>query len=57
MNITSVQYANDHNDNLHAIVAIINGVTVHVPISEDNAEYVEIMRQVTEGTLTIADAD
>ena len=57
MNITSAQYANDHNDNLHAIIAIIDGVTVHVPIAEDNRHYAEILKQVAEGTLTIADAD
>tara|TARA_S200002703_G_C3699094_1_gene214706 strand:+ start:105 stop:278 length:174 start_codon:yes stop_codon:yes gene_type:complete len=57
MNITSAQYANDHNDNLHAIIAIIDGVTVDVPIAEDNRHYAEILKQVADGDLTIADAD
>ena len=33
------------------------GLTLSVPIKEDNRHYVEIMRQVAEGTLTIADAE
>ena len=57
MNITSAQYANDHRGNQHAIVAVVDGVTMHVPICVGNTHYDEIMRQVAAGTLTIADAD
>ena len=33
------------------------GFTITVPIDEDNMDYVEIMKQVKEGTLTIKDAE
>tara|TARA_B100000073_G_C23283956_1_gene391741 strand:- start:13 stop:213 length:201 start_codon:yes stop_codon:yes gene_type:complete len=40
------------------ISCTMNGViNVSVPIDPDNADYVEIMRQVDAGTLTIEDAD
>lgn len=40
-----------------AISAEINGVTQFVPLDEDNTDYEEILKQVDDGTLTIADAD
>ena len=57
MNITSAQYANDHRGDQHAIIAVIDGVTMHVPIEVGNRHYDEIQRQVEAGDLTIADAD
>ena len=57
MNITSAQYYVDLNSNNAGIIMIENGVTRFVPISTDNADYAEILRQVAAGTLTIADAD
>lgn len=57
MNITSAKYANDHRGDQHAIVVVVDGVTLHVPICVGNTEYDEIMRQVEAGTLTIADAE
>ena len=53
------QYDEDMNvigDNI-GIRAEINGQSVIVPLDPENSDYKEIMRQVTEGTLTIADAD
>ena len=44
-------------DDFTNIKATINGVEMWVPIEEGNRHYDEIMRQVAEGTLTIADAD
>jgi hypothetical protein len=41
----------------YSIEATINGGLVSIPICEGNSEYDEIMRQVEEGTITIADAD
>ena len=35
----------------------IDGLVSFVPMSEDNADYAEIQKQVKEGTLTIKDAD
>ena len=58
MNITSAQYVRDNltGDN-GSINAVIDGITLGVPIAEGNRHYDEIMRQVNEGTLTIADAE
>ena len=40
-----------------SITCTIDGVTNSVPIAVGNLEYDEIMKQVSTGTLTIADAD
>jgi len=40
-----------------AIVAVINGKDVHIPLDLANRHYAEIMRQVEAGTLTIQEAD
>jgi len=59
MSITSAQYKNDPvtlAPNAY-IEAIIDGVTMSVPLDPANRHYDEIMRQVEAGTLTIADAD
>ena len=39
------------------IRATIDGEELIVPLSEGNRHYAEILEQVAEGTLTIADAD
>ena len=39
------------------VVAEIEGVQWTIPMDEDNSFYEEIVEQVKEGTLTIADAD
>ena len=60
MNITSAQYQTDptSSDNANVSVSVvIDGQTLSVPIDNANRHYVEIMRQVDAGTLTIADAD
>ena len=57
MNISSAQYAKDHRGDQHAIVVVVDGVTMHVPLEVGNRHYDEIMKQVAAGTLTIADAD
>ncbi len=58
MNITSAQYMNNTSTNERdAIKAIIDSQTWVVPIEPANTHYAEIMRQVADGTLTIADAD
>ena len=35
----------------------INGVMSHIPSDENNSDYVEILKQVADGDLTIKDAD
>tara|TARA_Y100000004_G_C8774450_1_gene352171 strand:- start:9 stop:200 length:192 start_codon:yes stop_codon:yes gene_type:complete len=59
MNITSAQYKNDPvtlTPNAY-IEAVIEGVTMSVPLDPANRHYDEIMRQVAAGTLTIDEAD
>ena len=59
MNITSAQYKNDTltgEENAY-IEAVIDGETSSVPLDTANRHYAEILKQVAEGTLTIADAD
>ena len=60
MVITNAKYhALDGNPDLPnvSIVCIIDGMRCSVPLAEDNIEYIEIMRQVAAGELTIEDAD
>ena len=57
MNITSVQYKNDPDGNQDHIVAVIDGVTMFIPLDPANRHYAEIMRQVEAGTLTIQEAE
>ena len=58
--ITNAQYIQDvpngSSENV-SIKATIDGVEMHIPISEGNRHYDEIMRQVDAGTLTIAEAE
>ena len=46
----------DTNEN-GGITATIDGVVTCVPLSQNNRHYIEIMRQVEAGTLTIAEAE
>ncbi len=57
INITDVQYQLDFESNICGIKAIIDGVTMSVPIDPANRHYADIMEQVDSGTLTIAEAD
>jgi hypothetical protein len=56
--ITDAQYKKDEvtgeNDIVHCK---LNGIECSVPLDENNSDYIEILRQVKEGTLTIKDAD
>ena len=56
MNITSAQYNSLDGENV-SIQIVIDGVSLSVPMNPANRHYAEIMRQVNEGTLTIADAE
>lgn len=60
MNITEARYAPNHpitGEASKSIIATVDGVELHIPADTGNRHYAEIMRQVTEGTLTIKDAD
>ena len=57
MNITSAQYMNDMIGNTACINAVIDGVTMSVPLDPANRHYAEIMRQVDAGELVIQEAE
>ena len=60
INIESAQWVSDEStkNDQHSITFVVDGKTWHVSNpSVGNRFYDEIMRQVKEGTLTIADAD
>jgi hypothetical protein len=56
MNITEAQYQ-DNNGTESGIIATIDGITMSVPIDPANRHYAEVLKQVADGDLTIADAD
>ena len=58
MNITQAQYYADavSNQNM-SIQATIDGQEISVPLDPANRHYAEILKQVADGTLTIADAE
>lgn len=58
MNITNAKYDVDRDGNNVTIIATIDGVEMHISIpSEGNRHYAEILKQVADGDLTIADAE
>lgn len=57
MEITNAKYYSVDGVDNTSISAIINGEHHSVPLDPDNSDYAEILRQQSEGLLTIADAD
>ena len=59
MDITSAQYLADPlADNANVCIeAVIDGVSIAIPLDPANRHYAEIMRQVEAGELTIQDAE
>jgi hypothetical protein len=57
MIITTAQYEVDMSGNNSSVKATIDGQVVFVPLDPANRHYAEILKQVADGTLTIADAD
>ena len=58
MNITSAQWFDGPTGNERGVIkAIIDGQVMWVPPEMGNTEYDEILKQVADGDLTIADAD
>jgi len=58
MEIKNAKYITDELSGKNvSILVTIDGKIWSVPLSEDNRHYAEILRQVAEGTLTIADAE
>ncbi len=56
MNITLAQYIADDEGNNSSITAVIDGVTMSVPLDPDNRHYQAIQEWVAEGN-TIEEAD
>ena len=57
MNITNAKYVEDAQGEKINVKATIDGTEMYVCIDLLNRHYVEIMRQVDAGELTIEDAD
>ncbi len=58
MDITSAKYVNQYGgDEIENIKVVMGDIISFVPINPANTDYAEIMRQQSEGLLTIADAD
>ena len=57
MNITSAQYVTDTlTGDAASITAVIDGVTMSIPLDPANRHYAEILRQVEAGTLVVSEA-
>jgi len=56
MKIESAKYFSPY-DEIVCINAVIDGKLLFVPLDPANTDYIEILRQVAAGELTIADAD
>ena len=58
MEITNAQYMKDYSTNTNVCIKCdIDGKHYSVPLDNKNIHYIEIMRQVEAGELTIADAE
>ena len=58
MTITAVQYVQDPDTNEnYTIQAVIDGVTMSVPMDPRNRHYKEILRQTEAKTLVIQEAE
>jgi len=57
MEITNAQYRLDDNSENCQVRATIDGQVMFVPMDANNMHYAEILKQVADGDLTIADAD
>ena len=57
MNIESAQYAVGMSGENSSITAVIDGVTMSVPLDPANRHYAAILKAVEDGELTIAPAE
>ena len=57
MIITNAKYIKNLDGENSTISVDIDNESVFVPINEENRHYIEILKQVSDGTLTIKDAD
>ena len=58
MDIKEAQYVKEFkSDEIGSIRIVVGDIISQVPLDPANTHYVEILKQVKEGTLTIKDAD
>ena len=57
MIISNAKYYKDFNDVNCTVNATIDGADFSVPMDTDNRHYAEILKQVADGDITIAEAD
>ena len=57
MVIENAKYTNNVDGEKITVKATINGQSMFVPLDTDNTDYAEILKQVADGTITIAEAD
>ena len=57
MLITNAKYNNNSQGTNVSVQATIDGVEMSVPLDTANRHYEEILKQVDDGTITIAEAD
>lgn len=57
MVITNAKYFKSGEAENKGVNATIDGVEMTVPLDENNRHYAEILKQVADGDITIADAD
>ena len=57
MIITNAKYNKDFSDVNCSVKATIDGVEMLVPLDTANRHYAEILKQVADGDITIAEAD
>ena len=57
MAILDAKYQKNVDDVVGTVKASINGQEMFVPLDPANRHYAEILRQVADGTITIAAAD
>ena len=57
MIITNGKYSEDLEGNNNGINATIDNILMNVPINLANRHYAEILKQVADGDITIAEAD
>ena len=57
MIITNAKYNKDMGDTNVSVQATIDGQIMSVPMDTGNRHYAEILKQVADGDITIAEAD
>ncbi len=57
MDIQTAKYYESDGVSASITVTLTDGKVLLVPVAAQNSEYIEIMRQQSEGLLTIQDAD